>query len=160
MAKPEWKSEIGSCFDDLRILEKCRAEVDAHFMRFYESVAEPAFRALADEFRLYKVRCRYGRAKGNRFHFEASFPGRREPQFEYALWVPPKAVEFSLLLTVQGRTAPIGKIMEKTFPFLQSLPVGDILAMLSDDLAHDFVARYKRFVTQAALTPDGAPEAP
>ncbi len=160
MVKPEWTYEIGSCFDDLRILEKCRAEVDAHFIRFYESVAEPAFRALADELKRHKVRCRYGRAKDNRFRLEASFPGRREAQFEYALWVPPKAVEFSLQLTVQGRTAPFGKIMEKTFPFLQSLPVEDILAMVPEDLAHDFVARYKRFVTEAALTPDGAPEAP
>jgi hypothetical protein len=153
MAHPEWKSEIGSCFDDLRILEKCRSEVDAHFVRFYESVAEPAFRALAGDFKGYKVRCRYELDKANRFRLEVSFPGRREPQFEYSLWVPPKAVVFSLQLTVQGRTAPQGKIMEKTFPFLQSLAVEDILAMASDDLAHDFVARYKRFVTEAALTP-------
>jgi hypothetical protein len=160
MAKPEWKSEIGSCFDDLRILEKCRAEVGAHFTRFYESVAEPAFLDLAGEFKRYKVRCRYERTKDNHLRLEASFPGRREAQFEYSLWVPPKAVEFSLRLTVQGRTAPRGAIMEKTFPFLPSLPVKDILAMLPEELAHDFVARYKRFVTDAALTPDGAPEAP
>ena len=55
--------------------------------------------------------------------------------------------------TKSAATAPQSKIMEKTFPFLQSLAVEDILAMASDDLAHDFVARYKRFVTEAALTP-------
>ena len=121
---------------------------------------DSAFIVLAGEFKRFKVRCRYERAKDNLCRIEASFPGRREPQYEYSLWVPPKAVVFSLQLTVQGRTAPRGKIMEKTFPFLQSLPIEEILAMLPDDLAHDFVARYKRFVTAAALTPDGTPETP
>ena len=160
MAKPDWKNEIGSCFDDLRILEKCRAEVDAQFAHFYESVAEPAFQGLADEFKRHKVRCSFERAKENHFRFEASFPGSREPQFEYSLWVPRKAVELSLMLTVQGRLSPGGPIKEKTFPFLKNVTSADILKLDRDDLAHDVVARYKRFVTEAALAPEGATETP
>jgi len=158
MPKPDWKEEIASCFDDLRILEKCRTEVDAKFAHFYEFVARPAFEALAEQFKPHRIRCAFGRSRDNRFHFEATFPGRREPQFEYCLWVPPRAVELSFMLTLQGRPFPGGAIQEKTFPFLKSAAAADILRLDKDDLAHDVVARYKRFVTGAAITPEGPTE--
>ena len=154
MTKPDWKEEIASCFDDLHILEKCRAEVASQFEHFYEFVAAPAFRALAEAFAAHKVRCVYRKSRDNRFRLELSFPGRRETQFEYGLWVPPKSVELKFMLTVQGRSSPSGKILEKTFPFLKTIPAAEILNLDKDDLAHDVVARYKRFVTEAAISPD------
>jgi len=154
MTNSDWRNEIKACFDDLRILEKCRAEVGEQFAHFSDFVTESAFAGVAEEFKSYGVRCKYWRTRDNKLHFQAAFPGRKETQFEYVLWVPRKAVELTLMMTVKGRPSPTGEFLEKSFPFLKKTPPAEILKMNRDDLAHDIVSRYKHFVTKSAITPD------
>jgi hypothetical protein len=153
--KPDWKDEISACFDDLRILERCRAEVDEQFAYFSDSIVEPAFAGVAEEMKSHRVRCRFWRTRDKALHFQADFPGGRESQFEYILAVPDKAVELTLTLTVRGRPSPDGEVQEKSFPFLIRTPAAEILKMDKDDLAHDIVARYKRYVTESAIDMSG-----
>lgn len=151
MTKPDWKEEIRSCFDDLRILERCRAEVNHQFAYFSDAVVEPAFAGVAAELRLHKVRCKFWRTRDKTLHFQASFPGRSETQFEYILSAPKRAVELVLTLTVRGRPSPETEAQEKSFPFLPRTSASEILKMDKDDLAHDIVARYKLYVTESAI---------
>ncbi len=151
VTKPDWKDEIKACFDDLRILERCRAEVDGQFAALSDGVVEPAFAGVAEELKGYHVRCKFWRTKEKSLHFQAAFPGLAETQFEYILSAPARAVELALTLTVRGRPSPGADMQERSFPFLPRTPAAEILKLDKDDLAHDIVARYKRFVTEAAI---------
>jgi hypothetical protein len=151
VTKPDWKDEIRTCFEDLRILERCRAEVDGQFAYLSDAVVEPAFAGVAGELKRHRVRCRYWRTRDRALHFQASFPGRKETQFEYILSVPARAVELVLTLTVRGRPLPSAEVQEKSFPFLPRTSAAEILKMDKDDLAHDIVARYKLYVTESAI---------
>jgi hypothetical protein len=153
--KPDWKEDIRACFDDLRILERCRIEVSGQFAYFSDAIVEPAFAGVAEELKAHRVRCKFWRTGDKALHFQAAFPGGRETQFEYILSVPPKAVELTLTLTVRGRPSPAGETEEKSFPFLPRTPADEILKMDKDDLAHDIVARYKRYVTESAIDISG-----
>ncbi|MDD8025374.1 MAG: hypothetical protein PHI34_02590 [Acidobacteriota bacterium] len=155
MTKPDWKDDIQACFDDLRILERCRNEVDGQFASLSDTAVEPAFAGVAEELKRYGVRCKYWRTREKALHFQAAFPGRSEVQFEYILSAPAKAVDLTLVLTVRGRPSPGGETQEKSFPFLPRTPAVEILKMDKDDLAHDIVARYKRYVTEAAIDISG-----
>jgi len=148
---PGWKDEIRSCFDDLRILERCRREVDDQFAALSERVVEPAFAGVAEELKAYKVRCKHWRTREKSLHFQAAFPDLTETQFEYILSTPAKAVDLILTLTVRGRPEPGAAIQERSFPFLPRTSAAEILKMDKDDLAHDIVARYKRYVTESAI---------
>jgi hypothetical protein len=155
VTKPDWEDEIRACFDDLRILERCRNEVDGQFAYLSDAAVEPAFAGVAEALKGFGVRCKYWRTREKALHFQAAFPGRSEVQFEYVLAVPAKAAELTLVLTVRGRPSPGGAIQEKSFPFLTRTPAAEILKMDKDDLAHDIVARYKRYVTEAAIDISG-----
>ena len=44
----DWRSDLTACFEDLKVVERCREEALEHFSQFCEFVAEPAFESLAD----------------------------------------------------------------------------------------------------------------
>jgi|GEM_PF-200420 len=149
--KPDWKSDLRSCFEDLQVIDRCRGEAVAQFDRFCDYVAEPAFEALTDEFGRYEIKCRSTWTKGASIEFEIRFPRSKEDHFHYILWLPKQAVELKLRLTIRGRKAPGAPMEEKTIPFIDKAPAKDILGIDRDALAQDVVARYKKFLYETAV---------
>jgi hypothetical protein len=146
----DWRSDLTTCFDDLKVVERCREEALEHFAQFCEFIAEPAFEALAGEFLKFKLKSRFWKVEGKSVHFEVRFPRSPGDQFQYILWMPKNSVELKLRLTVKSRRTPEGEFKERTIPFIQHVPPKEILGLDRDALAHDVVARYKKFVYETA----------
>jgi hypothetical protein len=146
----DWRSDLTTCFEDLKVVERCREEALEHFSQFCEFVVEPAFEALAGEFVQYKAKARFWRVKGRSIHFEVRFPRSQTDQFHYILWMPKNSIELKLKLTVKSRKTPLGPLEERTVPFIESVPTKEILALEKDALAQDVIARYKKFLYAAA----------
>jgi hypothetical protein len=151
MDAPGWKQDLRSCLDDLRVIDRCRGEAVGQFERFCDYVAEPAFKALAEEFEGYEIKGQAIRIVGSSIQFEIRFPKSHEDQFHYALWLPNNAVELKMKLTIRGRKAPGGPMEEKTLPFLPKASASEILRIGQDELAQDVVARYKKFLYETAV---------
>jgi len=154
MDDQSWRTDLKACFEDLQVIEKCRAEALERFSEFVAYVAEPAFEALEGEFQAFRVKTRYRTLQGVATHFEIRFPKSRIDQFHYILWMPKNAVELKLKLTVRGRRTPTGPLEEKTIPLIQKVTAKEILKLEIDALAQDIVARYRKFLFDGVLDAD------
>jgi len=146
----DWRSDLTTCFEDLKVVERCREEALEHFSQFCEFVVEPAFKALAEEFNRYKVKARFWQVKGRSIHFEVRFPRSQTDQFHYVLWMPKNSIELKLKLTTKSRKTPLGELEERTVPFIEKVPPREILGLDKEALAQDVIARYKKFLYESA----------
>jgi hypothetical protein len=151
MDDKNWKSDLKACFEDLQVIEKCRAEALERFIEFCEYVAEPAFEALEEEFLRFGVKTRYRTIRGVSTHLEIRFPRSRVDQFHYILWMPKNSVELMLKLTVRGRRTPPGPLEEKTVPLIRNVEAKEILRLEIETLAQDIIARYRKFLFEGVL---------
>jgi len=151
MIKPGWREDLKACFVDTRILEKCREEALEHFDQLCDFVIEPAFEDLTEEFLGYQVKTKFWKDRGKSIHLEIRFPKSRIDQFHYILWMPKNSVELKLKLTVQWRKTPLGKLEEKTVPFVENVSPNEILKIDKDTFAQDVIARYKKFLYESAV---------
>jgi hypothetical protein len=149
-----WKDDLRTSFDDLRVIEKCRAEAKDQFDQFCDFLVKPAFRALDEEFRRFRVKTKSWMRPGASIHLEIRFPQSRVDRFHYILWIPRHAVEFKLRLTTRGRKTPDGSLTEKTVPFIENVSPKEILGLDKDSLAQDIIARYRTFLYESASAPD------
>jgi hypothetical protein len=154
MDNGNWKDDLKAVFDDLRVIEKCRAEALERFVEFCAYVAEPAFKALEGEFLHFRVKSKYRTHPGASVHLMVLFPGSRIDQFHYILWMPKNSVELKLKLTIQGRRSTAGPLEEKTMPFIVKSTAKEILQIDIDALAQDIVARYRKFLFEGVLDSD------
>ena len=53
MAKTDWKDELASFMDDLRVVDECKVEAPEKFNQFCEFIAESSFEGLSEEWRNY-----------------------------------------------------------------------------------------------------------
>jgi hypothetical protein len=146
----DWRSDLTTCFEDLKVVERCREEALDHFAQFCEFVVAPAFESLTGEFLQYKVKSRSWQVKGRSIHFEIRFPRSQTDQFHYILWMPKNSIELKLKLTIRSRKTPLSPLEERTLPFIEKVPPKEILALDKDSLAQDVIARYKKFLYEAA----------
>ena len=146
----DWRSDLTTCFEDLKVVERCREEALEHFFQFCEFVVAPAFEALSEEFLQYKVKARHWLVKGKSIHFEVRFPRSQTDQFQYILWMPKNSIELKLRLTIKSRKTPSAPLEEKTVPFIENVPPKEILGLDKNDLAQDVIARYKKFLYESA----------
>jgi hypothetical protein len=146
----DWRSDLTGCFEDLKVVQRCRAEALEQFSQFCEFVAEPAFEVLAEEFLQYKVKSRFWKAEGKSIHFEVRFPRSQTDHFHYILWMPKNSVELKLKLTIKSRKTPQSELEERTVPFIEKVPPNEILGLDRDALAQDVVARYKKCLYESA----------
>jgi hypothetical protein len=149
-----WKDDLKAVFDDLRVIEKCRAEALERFVEFCDYVAEPAFEALEGEFLQFRVKSKYRTVRGVSIHLQVRFPASRVDQFHYVLWMPRNSVELKLKLTIRGRRSPAGPLEEKTMPFIVKSTAKEILKIEIDSLAQDVIARYRKFLFEGVLGSD------
>lgn len=149
-----WKDDLRAVFDDLRVIEKCRAEALERFVEFCDYVAEPAFEALEDEFLRFRVKSKFRTVRGAEIHLQVRFPRSRIDQFHYILWMPRNSVELKLRLTIKGRRSPAGLLEEKTVPFIVKSTAREILRIDIVALAQDVIARYRKFLFEGVLGSD------
>ena len=154
MDNGSWKDDLKAVFDDLRVIETCRAEALERFGEFCVYVAEPAFEALESAFLQFRVKSKYRTIRGVSIHFGVRFPGSRVDQFHYILWMPKNSVELKLKLTIQGRRSPAGPLEERTVPFIVKSTAKEILQIDIDALAQDVIARYRKFLFEGVLDSD------
>ncbi|MCJ7563113.1 MAG: hypothetical protein MUP52_00810 [Candidatus Aminicenantes bacterium] len=151
MVKADWKDDLKTCFDDLEVIEKCRAEALKHFNQFCDLIVEPAFEILAEEFRKHRVKVKFRKDQGKSIHLVVRFPKSRVDQFRYILWMPEDSVELKLRLTIKSRKTPFVQLEERTVPFIENVSPKEILQLDKDFLAQDVVVRYKRFLYESAV---------
>ena len=113
-------------------------------------VVECGVGRLAEEFLRYKVKARFWKDKGKSIRFEVRFPRSQTDQFHYILWMPKNSIELKLKLTIRSRKTPLAPLEEKTVPFIENVPPREILGLDKDALAQDVIARFKKFLYEAA----------
>jgi hypothetical protein len=151
MDDQSWRTDLAACFEDLQVIEKCRAEAVERFIDFCEYVAEPAFEALGEEFLRFAVKTKSRTIRGVSTHLEIRFPRSRVDQFHYILWMPKNSVELTLKLTVRGRRTPSGPLEEKTVPLIRNVEAKELLQLEIEALAQDSIARYRKFLFDGVL---------
>ena len=151
MGMEHWKSELKTYFDNVKIIEKCKAETIENFDQFCEFIAEPASDSLAEEMKEYGVRVRFRKEKGRAIDFGLSFPGSRIDNFQYRIVLPRNSFQLKLGLVLKGRKVRSAPFEEKRDEFMKDVAPSAVLKLAKEDLIRDIIERYK-FFNLAALT--------
>jgi hypothetical protein len=153
MSNDNWQDKLKSCFEDLAQVEKRQKETLENFSHFFEFVAEPAFESLSRELRSYKIKTKYGLAKGRAIHFLVSFPGSRIDNFHYDLILPKNSVELRLTLRLRGRRSTTSILEDTEEPFLERVAPPDVLKLDKETILLDIIERYLNFNREARTSP-------
>lgn len=154
MGNENWKTDLRTCFENIRVLERCKKEARNHFGQFCEFIAEPAFEALVEELKEYEIRARFRKSKQDAISFQADFANSRVDNFDYTVLLPKNSVELKLILRIRGRKARKGALEEKEEPFMPQFSPADILKVTKEELLQDVIERYKDFNFEALVSPE------
>jgi hypothetical protein len=154
MSEDEWKQTLAQCFEELRVIEECRAETPENFKQFCEFIVDPAFESLAEELRKYEIKSRLRRIKGKSIAFQVNFPKSRIDNFHYLICLPKNSFELRLKLRIRGRKSKKSKIEEKELPFMKNVLPSDILKLKKEDLIQDVIKHYRSFSVEALTKPE------
>ncbi len=154
MGKDNWKSELKTYFDNVKIIEKCKDEAMTNFDQFCEFIAEPAFESLAEELVEFDVKTKFWSEKGKFIHLQLNFPGSKTDNFHYIISLPKNSVELKLRLRIKGRKNPHSNIEETEEAFMKNLKTPDALKLNRETLLEDVIQRYRDFNYQALTSPD------
>jgi hypothetical protein len=154
MKERDWKQEIRDHIENVRIIERCRAETLGHFEQFCEFIAEPAAEDLAGELAEHGIRAGHRKVKDREFAFTVCFPGTKDEQFRYRLVLPPNSVELKLDLVVETRRTRRADFVSKTESFMPGLKTEEILKLDKSEIILDLLDRYKSFIYETMTTPD------
>lgn len=154
MPQKDWKESLRACFDNMAILERCKAETAENFRQFCEFIAEPAFEALAEEMKLYEVKAKFGTSKGNIAWFQCNFPKSRADHFHYVITLPRNSVELRLRLHIRGRKTPRSPLLEEEKPFFEGTSPARVMKISKEELIDDIIENYRNFVLKALTSPD------
>jgi hypothetical protein len=154
MGKVDWRKDLASHFENVRVIELCQAETVAQFDQFCEFIVEPAFEALTDELAQHKIRSSSVKAKGKSIAFIICFPGLKEEQFHYRIALPKNAVELRLKLQIKARRTPKAEFETTDEEFMPGLFPFKVLRMDKDDVVADIVKHFTSFCYAALTSPD------
>jgi len=149
MVDKVWKQDLRSYFQNVRIIEKCKADTLESFDQFCEFIAEPAFEALGDELKEHDIRSGYVRRKGRAVHFLVRFPGLKADNFHYVIVLPKNSIELKLKLILKGRKNKRAPLEEKEEEFMPSLEPAGIMKLSKEALIRDIIAHYRDFNYEA-----------
>jgi hypothetical protein len=154
MGNKDWKTELKKHFENMRILEKCQAETLLHFEQFCEFIVEPAFEGLVDEIAAFGVKGRFQKAKGRDIRLSLSFPGSKDEQFQYKIFMPRNSVELRLSLMTKGRKNLKSDYKTSEEAFMPALSPAEVLKLTKDDVILDVLEHYRNFSYEALTSPD------
>jgi hypothetical protein len=154
MAEIDWKDELARFFDDLRIVDECKAEAPEKFNQFCEFIAESSFEGLAEELRNYGIKSKIRKEKGKWIAFEMNFPKSRVDNFHYVIRLPKNSLDLKLRLLIRGRKNKKSQIEEKEVPFMKDIRPSDVLKLSKDALIQDVIKQYKKFIYEALIYPE------
>ena len=112
MAKTDWKDELASFLDDLRVVDECKIEAPEKFNQFCEFIAESSFEGLSEELKNYGIKSKFRKEKGKSIAFEMNFPKSRVDNFHYVIRLPNNALDLQLRLLIRGRKNKKSQIEE------------------------------------------------
>lgn len=153
MVADDWKDRLRIFFDSIDVLERCKLETQENFMQFCEFIAEPAFEALAEEMKEYKVKCRFWTRRGKSTGIRFEFPGSGVDSFQYIISLPKNSVQMKLRLQIKGRKSPQAPTDESEEAFMERIPPDKVMKISKEELLSDIVERFKNY-TYEALTSD------
>ncbi len=154
MPEKDWRDSLRACFENIEILERCKAETDENFRQFCEFIADPAFEALAEELKTYGVRARFGTSRGKSTWIQFNFPGSRVDHFHYVISLPKNAVELKLRLNIKGRKTAKSPLLEEEKPFFEGLPPAKVMKISKDELIAHIIEHYRDFILKALTSSD------
>jgi hypothetical protein len=151
MTADDWKDRLRIFFESIDVLELCKHETRDNFKQFCEFIAEPAFEALAEEMKGYKVKCKYWTQKGKSTGIQFNFPGGTVDSFHYVISLPKNSVQLKLRLQIKGRKSPKAPLEESEEAFMEKVTPDRVLKISKEELLNDIVERFRNY-TYAALT--------
>jgi hypothetical protein len=154
MGDTDWKTELRNHFENVRILAKCQHETLIHFDQFCEFIVEPAFENLAEEIASFGVKLKFQKTKGRDIRLSLSFPGSKDEQFQYKIFIPKNAVELKLGLATKGRKNLKSDFKTKEADFMPRLSPAEVLKMTKEDVILDVLEHYRNFSYEALTSPD------
>jgi hypothetical protein len=154
MAKTDWKDELASFMDDLRVIDECKIEAPVKFNQFCEFIAESSFEGLSEELKIYGIKSKVRKEKGKSIAFEVNFPKSRVDNFHYIICLPNNALDLQLRLLIRGRKDKKSQIQEKEVPFMKHIKPSNVLKMSKEELILDVIKQYKKFIYEALIHSD------
>jgi hypothetical protein len=154
MAKTDWKDELASFLDDLRVVDECKVEAPEKFNQFCEFIAESSFEGLAEELKNYGIKSKVRKEKGKSIAFEMNFPKSRVDHFHYVIRLPNNALDLKLRLLIRGRKNKKSQIEEKEVPFMIHIKASDVLKLPKEELIQDVIRHFKKFIYEALIHPE------
>ena len=154
MGKVDWKKDLESHFENVRVIEQCQTDTVAQFEQFCEFIAEPAFEALTEELARHKIRSEQIKTKGRSIRFVICFPGLKEEQFHYRIALPKNSIELRLKLQIKARKTPKAEYDTTDEEFMPGLFPFKVLRMDKDEVVADIVKHFTSFCYAALTSPD------
>lgn len=151
MTSDDWKDRLRIFFESIEVLERCKQEARENFKQFCEFIAEPAFEALAEEMKTYRVKSKFWTQKGSSTGIEFDFPGGGVDSFHYVIVLPKNAVQLKLRLQLKGRISPRTPLEESEEAFMEKVPPDRVLKISKEELLSDIVERFRNYI-YAVLT--------
>jgi hypothetical protein len=151
MTADDWKDRLRIFFESIDVLERCKIETRENFKQFCEFIAEPAFEALTEEMKEYKIKCKFWTEKGKSTGIQFDFPGSGVDRFHYIIFLPKNSVQMRLRLQIKGRKSPKAPLEESEEAFLENVPVDKVIKISKEDLLNNIVERFRNY-TYEALT--------
>jgi hypothetical protein len=153
MTADDWKDRLRIFFESIDVLERCKVETRQNFMQFCEFIAEPAFEALAEEMKGYKIKSKFWTLKGKSTGIQFDFPSSGVDSFHYVITLPKNSVQMRLRLQIKGRKSPKAPLEEFEEVFMEKVPPDRVIKIGKEELLNDIVERFRNY-TYAALTSD------
>jgi hypothetical protein len=150
MAADDWKESLRIFFESIDVLVRCQHETRENFKQFCEFIAEPAFEALAEEMKQYKVKSKFwiNRGKSTGIQFDTPAGGN---SFQYIISLPKNSVHLKLRLQIKGRKSAKAPLEESEQTFMEKVPPDRVLKISKEELLNDVVERFRDY-TYALLT--------
>jgi hypothetical protein len=149
MTADDWKDRLRIFFDSIEVLERCQGETKENFTQFCEFIAEPAFEALSEEMKQYKIKCKFWTRKGKSTGIQFDFPSSGVDSFHYIISLPKNAVQMKLRLQIKGRKSPQAGLEESEEAFMEKVPPDKVMKISKEELLNDIVERFRNYTYQA-----------
>ena len=109
----EWKANLASCFEEIRIIQISQKETIENFDQFCEFVAE---------------------SPGKSITLRINFPKSRVDKFHYVIFLPKNSLELMVRLKIRGRKDKRSPVQEENMPFLEEPQPKDVFKINKSDL--------------------------